>query len=313
MSDRLWTRKDLLGIAELEPWEIERILDTAESFREVAERPVKKVPTLRGKTVINLFFEASTRTRSSFEIAEKRLSADNLNFSTSGSSLEKGETLVDTALNLEAMSPDLVVIRHGHPGVPHLLAGRLRSGVINAGDGAHEHPTQALLDAFTIRRHKGRLAGLVVTIFGDIEHSRVVRSNIHLLNKMGATVRVAGPRTMMPPGIAEMGVEVHHELDEAVAGADVVMMLRIQLERMNRMLFPSAREYFRRFALTAERLAAAKEDVIVLHPGPMNRGMEISSEVADGPRSVILEQVAAGVAVRMAVLYLLSGVREEAL
>ncbi|QQR72512.1 MAG: aspartate carbamoyltransferase catalytic subunit [Holophagales bacterium] len=313
MTGKLWTRKDLLGIAELEPWEIERILDTAESFREVAERPVKKVPTLRGKTVINLFFEASTRTRSSFEIAEKRLSADNLNFSTSGSSLEKGETLVDTALNLEAMSPDLVVIRHGHPGVPHLLARRLRSGVVNAGDGAHEHPTQALLDAFTIRRHKGRLAGLVVTIFGDIEHSRVVRSNIHLLKKMGATVRVAGPRTMMPVGISDLGVEVFHELDEAVAGADVVMMLRVQLERMNRMLFPSGREYFRRFALTPARLARAKEDVIVLHPGPMNRGMEIASEVADGPRSVILEQVAAGVAVRMAVLYLLSGVREEAL
>ena len=313
MTGKLWTRKDLLGIAELEPWEIERILDTAESFREVAVRPVKKVPTLGGKTVINLFFEASTRTRSSFEIAEKRLSADNLNFSTSGSSLEKGETLVDTALNLEAMSPDLVVIRHGHPGVPHLLARRLRSGVVNAGDGAHEHPTQALLDAFTIRRHKGRLAGLVVTIFGDIEHSRVVRSNIHLLKKMGATVRVAGPRTMMPVGISDLGVEVFHELDEAVAGADVVMMLRVQLERMNRMLFPSGREYFRRFALTPARLARAKEDVIVLHPGPMNRGMEIASEVADGPRSVILEQVAAGVAVRMAVLYLLSGVREEAL
>lgn len=313
MTGKLWTRKDLLGIAELEPWEIERILDTAESFREVAERPVKKVPTLRGKTVINLFFEASTRTRSSFEIAEKRLSADNLNFSTSGSSLEKGETLVDTALNLEAMSPDLVVIRHGHPGVPHLLARRLRSGVVNAGDGAHEHPTQALLDAFTIRRRKGRLAGLVVAIFGDIEHSRVVRSNIHLLKKMGATVRVAGPRTMMPAGIADLGVEVFHELDEAIAGADVVMMLRVQLERMNRMLFPSGREYFRRFALTPARLAGAKEDVIVLHPGPMNRGMEIASEVADGPHSVILEQVSAGVAVRMAVLYLLSGVREEAL
>jgi len=306
-----WQRKDLLGIAELSAAEIQLILDTAESFREVAERPIKKVPTLRGKTVINLFFEASTRTRSSFEIAEKRLSADNLNFSTSGSALEKGETLIDTALNLEAMSPDLVVIRHRSPGVPHMLAGRLRSGIVNAGDGAHEHPTQALLDAFTIRRHKGRLDGLTVAIVGDIEHSRVVRSNIHLLTKMGSRVRVAGLRTMLPPGLEALGAEVHTELEPAIAGADVVMMLRIQTERMNRKLFPSSREYFRLFALTRERLRAAREDAIVMHPGPMNRGVEIASDVADGPRSVILEQVAAGVAVRMAVLYLLSGVREE--
>jgi aspartate carbamoyltransferase catalytic subunit len=306
-----WTREDLLGIAELSPGEIELILDTAESFREVGERPIKKVPTLRGKTVVNLFFESSTRTRSSFEIAEKRLSADNLNFSASGSSLTKGESLVDTALNLQAMAPDLIVIRHAHAGAPHLLAKKLKAGVINAGDGAHEHPTQALLDAYTIRRHKGRLAGLKVAIVGDIEHSRVVRSNVHLLTKMGARVTVAGPRTMMPLGIERLGVEVAYTLEEAVRGADVIMMLRIQLERQGRMAFPSVREYFELFGLTSARLAGAAEDVIIMHPGPMNRGVEIASEVADGPYSVILEQVTHGVSVRMAVLYLLSGVHEE--
>jgi aspartate carbamoyltransferase catalytic subunit len=311
MTEGAWTRKDLLGIAELTAEEIELVLDTAESFREVATRPIKKVPTLRGKTVINLFFESSTRTRSSFEIAEKRLSADNLNFSTSGSALEKGESLIDTALNLQAMAPDLIVIRHGHPGVPHLLARRLGAGVINAGDGAHEHPTQALLDALTIRQHKGRIAGLKVAIVGDIEHSRVVRSNIHLLRKLGARVVVAGPRTMMPPGVEAMGVEVAHELEPALDGADVVMMLRIQMERQGRPLFPSVKEYFRLFGLSAERLRGAKEDVIIMHPGPMNRGVEIASEVADGSWSVILEQVANGVAVRMAVLYLLSGIHRE--
>jgi aspartate carbamoyltransferase catalytic subunit len=303
-----WTRKDLLGIAELSPAEIELLLDTAESFSEVGERAIKKVPTLRGKTVINLFFEASTRTRSSFEIAEKRLSADNLNFSTSGSALEKGESLIDTALNLQAMAPDLVVIRHGSPGVPHMLARRIGAGVINAGDGAHEHPTQALLDAFTIRRHKKRLAGLRVAIIGDIEHSRVVRSNIHLLTKMGATVVVGGPRTLMPFGIEKLGVEVAYTLEDAIRGADVVMMLRIQLERQGRMSVPSIKEYFRLFGLSRERLRLAKDDVIVMHPGPMNRGVEIASDVADGPDSVILEQVTHGVSVRMAVLYLLSGV-----
>jgi len=312
MADALWTRKDLLGIAELSAAEIELVLDTAESFREVAERPIKKVPTLRGRTVINLFFEASTRTRSSFEIAEKRLSADNINFSSAGSALEKGESLLDTALNLQAMAPDLIVIRHRHPGVPHLLARRLKAGVINAGDGAHEHPTQALLDALTIRQRKGRIAGLKVAMVGDIEHSRVVRSNIHLLTKLGAEVTVAGPRTMVPPGIEKMGVEVVHSLDEAVRGADVIMMLRIQLERQEKVLIPSTREYFQLFALTSERLKRAKSDVIILHPGPMNRGVEIASEVADGPYSVILEQVANGVAVRMAVLYLLSGGHEDA-
>jgi len=306
-----WTREDLLGIAELSPGEIELILDTAESFREVGERPIKKVPTLRGKTVVNLFFESSTRTRSSFEIAEKRLSADNLNFSASGSALSKGESLVDTALNLQAMAPDLIVIRHAHAGAPHLLAKKLKAGVINAGDGAHEHPTQALLDAYTIRRHKGRLAGLKVAIVGDIEHSRVVRSNIHLLTKMGARVTVAGPRTMMPVGIERLGVEVAYTLAEAVRGADVIMMLRIQLERQGRMAIPSIKEYFEIFGLTSARLAGAAEDVIIMHPGPMNRGVEIASEVADGPYSVILEQVTHGVSVRMAVLYLLSGVHEE--
>jgi aspartate carbamoyltransferase catalytic subunit len=306
-DDGGWTRKDLLGIAELSAAEIERVLDTAESFREVAERPIKKVPTLRGKTVINLFFESSTRTRSSFEIAEKRLSADSLNFSSAGSALSKGESLVDTALNLQAMAPDLIVIRHAHPGAPHLLARRLKAGVINAGDGAHEHPTQALLDAVTIRQHKGRIAGLRVAIVGDIEHSRVVRSNLHLLTKLGAQVTVAGPYTMMPAAIERLGVGVAHTLEEAIAGADVVMMLRVQLERQGRTRFPSAKEYFRLFGLTAERLAGAKDDVIIMHPGPMNRGVEIASEVADGPFSVILEQVANGVAVRMAVLYLLSG------
>jgi len=307
-----WNRKDLLGIAELSAPEIELILDTADSFAEIGERPIKKVPTLRGKTVINLFFEASTRTRSSFEIAEKRLSADNINFSTSGSALEKGETLVDTAMNLQAMAPDLVVIRHGHPGVPHMLAGRIKAGVINAGDGAHEHPTQALLDAYTIRRHKKKIAGLKVVILGDIEHSRVVRSNIHLLRKLGAKVTVGGPRTMMPVAMETMGVEVAYSLDEAIRGADVIMMLRVQLERQGKMAFPSVREYFQLFGLTTERLKAAKDDVIIMHPGPMNRGVEISSELADGPYSVILEQVTHGVSVRMAVLYLLSGVHEEA-
>jgi len=310
-SQTRWTRKDLLGIAELSPAEISLILDTAESFAEIGDRPIKKVPTLRGKTVMNLFFEASTRTRSSFEIAEKRLSADNINFSTSGSALEKGETLIDTALNLQAMAPDLVVIRHAAPGVPHMLADRIDAGVINAGDGAHEHPTQALLDAFTIRRHKKKLEGLRVAILGDIEHSRVVRSNIHLLRKMGASVVVGGPRTLMPVDMGKMGVDVAYTLQEAIEDADVVMMLRVQLERQGRMSFPSVREYFQLFGLTTERLKGAKDDVIVMHPGPMNRGVEIASEVADGPISVILEQVTHGVSVRMAVLYLLSGVKEE--
>jgi aspartate carbamoyltransferase catalytic subunit len=310
-----WKRKDLLGIAELSVEEIELVLDTAESFREVAARPIKKVPTLRGRTVLNLFFESSTRTRASFEIAEKRLSADNINFSSSGSSIDKGESLLDTALNLQAMAPDIIVIRHAHVGAPHMLARRLRSSVINAGDGAHEHPTQALLDAFTIRERFGRIAGLKVSIFGDIEHSRVVRSNIHLLTKLGAKVTVGGPRTMVPPHIgspAGLGVRVVHSIDDAVRDADVVMMLRIQSERQSRMLFPSVREYAKQFGLNARRLELASPEAIVLHPGPMNRGVEIASDIADGKRSVILDQVANGVAVRMAVLYLCSGVQEAA-
>ena len=312
--DRLnvtWNRKDLLGIAELDAAEIGVILDTAESFVEVASRPIKKVPTLRGRTVLNLFFEPSTRTRSSFELAEKRLSADSLNFSGSGSALSKGESLIDTARNLQAMQPDLVVVRHQHPGVPHLLAQRLEAGVVNAGDGAHEHPTQALLDAFTIRQRKGQLEDLRIAIVGDIHHSRVVRSNIHLLRKMGASVVIAGPRTVMPPEIGRMGVEVEHDVDRALEGADVVMMLRVQLERHQRSLFPSVREYFRYFGLTEKRLERAKDDVIVMHPGPMNRGVEIDSAVADGPYSVILDQVSNGVAVRMAILYLLMVARKE--
>lgn len=304
---RTWAHKDLVGIAPLEPWEIDILLDTAATFLEVADRPIKKVPTLRGKGVVNLFFEPSTRTRSSFELAEKRLSADSINVSAKTSALVKGESLVDTARNLQAMAPDLIVIRHQHPGVPHMLAERVEAGVINAGDGAHEHPTQALLDALTIRRLKGRLQGLRVAIVGDIAHSRVVRSNIHLLKKMGASVVIAGPRTLMPVGAAAaFGIDVAYDLDEAIEGADVVMMLRVQLERHKRSSFPSVREYFKLFGLSRARLARAKDDVIVMHPGPMNRGVEIASDVADGPASVILEQVASGVAVRMAVLYLLT-------
>ena len=299
--------KDLLGIEPLSPEEISLILDTAEGFREVSERPIKKVPTLRGQLVINLFMEASTRTRVSFEIAEKRLSADTLSFSASGSSVEKGETLIDTAQNLMAMQPDMIVIRHKHPGSPKMLADLLPASIINAGDGAHEHPTQALLDAFTIRERFGRLAGVNVSIIGDIAHSRVVRSNIHLLTKMKANITLAAPPTLMPAEIEKMGVRVVHSLDEALEGADVVMMLRIQLERQSKTTFPSLREYFNTFGLTPERLRRANEGAIVMHPGPMNRGVEISSDVADGPSSVILEQVTNGVAVRMAVLYLLAG------
>ena len=299
--------KDLLGIEPLTPEEIELILDTAEGFKEVSERPVKKVPALRGQLVINLFMEASTRTRVSFEIAEKRLSADTLNFTASGSSVEKGETLIDTAQNLMAMHPDMIVIRHKHPGAPKMLADRLPASVINAGDGAHEHPTQALLDAFTIRERLGRLQGVNISIIGDIAHSRVVRSNIHLLTKMKANVTLSAPPTLMPAEIEKMGVRVVSSLDEALEGADVVMMLRIQLERQGKLSFPSLREYYNTFGLTPERLRRAREGVIVMHPGPMNRGVEIASDVADGPYSVILEQVTNGVAVRMAVLYLLAG------
>jgi aspartate carbamoyltransferase catalytic subunit len=299
-------RKDLLGIAELAPEEISLILDTAEAMKEIGTRPIKKVPALRGKTVVNLFFEPSTRTRTSFEIAEKRLSADTLNIAIASSSVVKGETLVDTALNLEAMSPSMIVLRHSSSGACHLLSRICRSAIVNAGDGMHEHPTQALLDAFTIRERKGQLRGLKVAIIGDLLHSRVLRSNIHLLTKMGAHVWVCGPPTLMPADIAQFGVTATSLVYEAVRDADVIMLLRIQLERMEGAFFPSLREYFSVFGMTESRLRLARPDAIIMHPGPMNRGVEIASEVADGPYSVILDQVANGVAVRMAVLHLLA-------
>jgi len=304
-------RKDLLGIADLAADEITLVLDTAEAMKEIGSRPIKKVPALRGKTVVNLFFEPSTRTRTSFEIAEKRLSADTLNIAIASSSVVKGETLADTALNIEAMQPDMIVLRHSSSGACHLLSRICRSAIINAGDGMHEHPTQALLDAFTIREHKKRLQGLKVAIVGDLMHSRVLRSNIHLLTKMGADVWVCGPPTLIPTDITRSGVRATTRVDEAVADADVIMLLRIQLERMEGAFFPSLREYFNVFGMTEARLRLARPDVMIMHPGPMNRGVEISSEVADGPYSVILEQVANGVAVRMAVLYLLAGGAEH--
>ena len=303
--------KDLLGIVDLTPEEIALILDTAEAMKEVGTRPIKKVPALRGKTVVNLFFEPSTRTRTSFEIAEKRLSADTLNIAIGTSSVVKGETLADTALNIEAMAPDMIVLRHSSSGACHLLSRICRSAIINAGDGMHEHPTQALLDAFTIRERKKQLKGLKVAIIGDLLHSRVLRSNIQLLTKMGAQVWVCGPPTLIPTDIRKFGVIATSNVDEAVTDADVVMLLRIQLERMEGAYFPSLREYFRVFGMTEARLRQAKPDVMIMHPGPMNRGVEIASEVADGPYSVILDQVANGVAVRMAVLYLLAGGAEH--
>ena len=307
LPSRLRSRH-LLSIADLSPEEIVFILDTAEVMKEIGSRPIKKVPTLRGQTVVNVFFEPSTRTRMSFELAEKRLSADTLSIAASTSSVVKGETLVDTALSLEAMAPDMIVLRHAASGACQLLAGLCRhSRVINAGDGMHEHPTQALLDALTIRDHKGRIDGLKLAIIGDLLHSRVLRSNLLLLKALGADVWVCSPPTLMPPGIERFGVRATTSVDEAVEGADAIMMLRIQLERMQGHFFPSLREYFTLFGMTMERLRRAKPDVIVMHPGPMNRGVEIASEVADGPCSVILEQVANGVAVRMAVLYLLAG------
>jgi aspartate carbamoyltransferase catalytic subunit len=299
--------KDLLGISDLTPDEITLILDTADAMKEIASRPIKKVPALRGKTVVNLFFEPSTRTRTSFEIAEKRLSADTLNIAIATSSVVKGETLADTALNLEAMQPDMIVLRHSSSGACHLLSRICRSAIINAGDGMHEHPTQALLDAFTIRDRKRQLKGLKVAIIGDLLHSRVLRSNILLLTRMGADVWVCGPPTLMPADIRRFGVTATSSIEAAVTGADVIMLLRIQLERMEGAYFPSLREYFNVFGMTEARMKLAKPDVIIMHPGPMNRGVEIASEVADGPYSVILDQVANGVAVRMAVLYLLAG------
>ncbi|HET9529609.1 MAG TPA: aspartate carbamoyltransferase catalytic subunit [Blastocatellia bacterium] len=308
-----FNRKDLLGIRDLSVEEITTILDTAESFKEVSTRAIKKVPTLRGKTVINFFFEPSTRTRTSFEIAAKRLSADSINISASSSSVTKGETLIDTARNLEAMAPDAIVIRHPSPGVPHQLARMVSASIINGGDGAHEHPTQALLDAFTIRERKGRIAGLQIAIIGDIMHSRVARSNAHLLTRLGAHVRVAGPRTLIPPHYdriveyAEGTVTVCDRLEQALEGADVVIMLRIQRERMSEAFFPSLKEYSIQYGLTLKRLDLAASEAIVLHPGPVNRGVEINSDVVDSSRSLILDQVTNGVAVRMAVLFLLIG------
>jgi aspartate carbamoyltransferase catalytic subunit len=303
-------KKDLLGIGDLSADEIYLILDTAEAMREIGQRPIKKVPTMRGKTVVNLFYEPSTRTRTSFEIAEKRLSADTLNIAVAASSVLKGETLADTAMNIEAMAPDMIVLRHASSGACHLLSRICKSRIINAGDGMHEHPTQALLDAFTIREHKKRIEGLKVAIVGDLLHSRVLRSNVLLLTKLGADVWICGPATLLPRGMEQMGVHVTTSVDEAVADVDVIMMLRIQQERMQGAFFPSTREYFNTFGMTTARVERAKPDVIIMHPGPMNRGVEIASEVADGPYSVILEQVANGVSVRMSVLYLLAGGQE---
>jgi aspartate carbamoyltransferase catalytic subunit len=302
--------KHLLGIRELSADQIVHLLDTAESFRDVSRREIKKVPALRGRTVINLFFEPSTRTRTSFEIAAKRLSADAVNISVSTSSVSKGETLLDTARNLEAMAPDCIVIRHSSAGAPYHLTRVCKAAIVNAGDGAHEHPTQALLDALTIREQKGRLDGLKIAIIGDVLHSRVARSNIYLLSKLGASISVGGPGTLVPPEFAELieqGVRVESRIEDAVADADVVMILRIQRERQTDAFFPSMREYAVHYGLHLTQLDLAAPDAIVMHPGPMNRGIEVSSEIADGGRSLILDQVTNGVAVRMAVLYLLAG------
>ncbi len=300
-------KKDILDIESLSRDEVGLILDTADSLKEISSRAIKKVPTLRGKTIIHFFHEPSTRTRTSFEIAAKRLSGDTVSISASTSSIVKGETLADTARNLEAMNPDAIILRHKAAGTPHMLARLVKSSVINAGDGMHAHPTQALLDMMTIREKKGRLDGLNIVIAGDIAHSRVARSNIVGFTKMGARVSLVGPPTMIPKGIETMGVSASYDIKEAIEDADVIMMLRIQKERQESFLFPSDREYAQYFGLTAETLTTAKDDVLIMHPGPINRGVEIAPEVADGPHSVILEQVANGVAVRMAILYLLLG------
>ena len=306
----VFNHRHLLGIRELSAGEINHLLDTAETFRDVSRREIKKVPALRGRTVINLFFEPSTRTRTSFEIAAKRLSADAVNISVSTSSVSKGETLIDTARNLEAMAPDCIVLRHSMAGAPYHLAKICNASIVNAGDGAHEHPTQALLDALTIRERKGHIAGLKVAIIGDILHSRVARSNIHLLTKLGARVSVAGPGTMVPAEFAQLvdeGLRIESNVGDAVADADVIIILRIQRERQDAAFFPSLREYAVHYGLHADHLERAATDAIIMHPGPINRGIEIASELADGSRSLILDQVANGVAVRMAVLYLLAG------
>jgi aspartate carbamoyltransferase catalytic subunit len=307
----MFERRHLLGLEGLSAEEITFLLDTAESFKEVSEREIKKVPTLRGRTVVNLFYESSTRTRTSFEIAAKRLSADTINLSASSSSAQKGETLTDTARNLAAMRPDAIIVRHPASGAPHLLARHVDCPIINGGDGAHEHPTQALLDLLTIRSHKGQIAGLTVAIVGDLLHSRVARSNLFGLRTMGARVRFVGPPTLVPPQFAELGAELVSDLHEGLRDADVIMMLRIQRERMNGRYFSSLDEYSRLYCLSVEAVAKARKDVIILHPGPMNRGVEISSTVADGPYSVIMDQVTNGVAVRMAALYVLVGRRRD--
>ncbi|MDF1591315.1 MAG: aspartate carbamoyltransferase catalytic subunit [Desulfobacterales bacterium] len=300
-------KKDILDMESLSVEDITMILDTADRMKEISTRPIKKVPTLRGKTVVLFFYEASTRTRTSFDIAAKRLSADSLSISASTSSMVKGETLIDTAKNLEAMNPDVIVLRHTAAGAPHMLARLLKSSVINAGDGMHAHPTQALLDLMTIREKKGSISGLRIAIIGDIAHSRVARSNSIGMRKMGADVVVAGPPTMIPKGIETLGVSVTYDIHEAISGADVIMMLRIQKERQKNYLFPSEKEYARVYGLNVEKLKAAKDNVLIMHPGPVNRGVEISPAVADGPYSIILDQVTNGVAVRMALLYLVAG------
>ncbi len=302
----VWTRKDLLGLDELSAEEIVHILDTAEGFKEVSTRSIKKVPALRGKVVALVFYENSTRTRMSFELAAERLSADTLQFTSSGSSVSKGETTLDTAKNIEAMGVDIFVVRHSQSGAPHMLAGKLKGSVINAGDGQHEHPTQALLDIFTIRQRLGSLEGLKVAIVGDIAHSRVARSNILGLKKLGAEVYVVGPPTLVPNAITAMGCKISHSLDDIIGELDVINMLRIQFERFSSCLFPSVREYSRLYGMDAERLKKCRKDVVVMHPGPINRGVEITSEVADGPNSCILQQVTNGLAIRMAVLHLVS-------
>lgn len=303
-------RKDLLGIKDLSAEEINLILDTAASFKDVLKRDIKKVPTLRGRTVVNLFYEPSTRTRTSFELASKRLSTDVVNFSVTSSSVVKGETLIDTALTVQALGADVIIIRHSSSGVPHLLADNLEASVINAGDGMNEHPTQALLDAFTMREKKGEIEGLVVAIVGDIFHSRVAKSNIYCLKKLGAKVRLIGPPTLLPDVIGQLGVDTYYDMNKGLKGVDVIMMLRIQLERQGTGFFPSKEEYFKNWGLNTEKLALANDNAIVMHPGPMNRGIEITSAVADGERSVILEQVTNGIAVRMAAMYLLSGAKQ---
>ncbi|MDD4909216.1 MAG: aspartate carbamoyltransferase catalytic subunit [Candidatus Omnitrophica bacterium] len=305
-----WTRKDLLGLEDLSRQEIELILSTAESFKEVSTREIKKVPALRGKTVVNLFYEPSTRTRVSFEVAAKRLSADVINIATETSSVRKGETLIDTGRNIEALKVDIVVVRHNYSGAGIMLARHLKASVVNAGDGWHEHPTQALLDIFTLKEKLGKIAGLKVSIVGDIAHSRVARSNIWGLTKLGAKVTVCAPPMLIPPAIEQTGVSVTHDIGAALKGADAVNVLRMQFERDDSLAFPRQLEYFKSFGITRERLEKAKKDIVVMHPGPINRGIEMSSEVADGANSVILEQVTNGIAVRMAALFLVAQANE---